>query len=144
MIKKIYQSLIILLTLATISCTGNRKLSQNEDFYSFTKKFYKDSSFQYNRIFFPLEIVEHMGNIKPDPANEYQSNIETKQLTKETMPRMIKSIDDYPEMYDRKIDSTSTGIDEKIFIPRSGYIETRSFILDRKKWYLRHINIINL
>jgi hypothetical protein len=142
--KQVFAGLILVLSVAIVSCTSTKKLSKNEDFESFNKKFYKDSSFQYSRIHFPLELVEYMGNIKQDPESEYQSNVETNQLTEKTLPRMIKSIDDYPDMYKRKLDTTKTGIDEKIFIPNSGYIETRSFILDGKKWYLRHINIMNL
>ena len=57
---------------------------------------------------------------------------------------MIKSFSKYPEIYERMLDTTATGIDEKIYLPNSGYSETRSFILDGKKWYLRHVNIMNL
>jgi hypothetical protein len=56
---------------------------------------------------------------------------------------MIKSINDYPETYERKIKTTTKRIDEKIYIPNSGYNETRSFILNGKKWYLQSITILN-
>ncbi|PLX23868.1 MAG: hypothetical protein C0599_03375 [Salinivirgaceae bacterium] len=136
--------LIIVILFALLSCSGTKKISSIEDFKSFNKKFYNDSVFQYNRILFPLEIVEHLGNIKELSTSDQKSNIDTKQFTKKTLPRTIRSINQYPDTYERKIEKTQTGIDEKIYIPSSGYIETRSFVLEGKKWYLRRVFILNL
>jgi hypothetical protein len=45
-------------------CSSTKRLSKTEDFESFSKRFYTDSIFQYNRITFPLKIEEHMAKIE--------------------------------------------------------------------------------
>ncbi|MFO7863959.1 MAG: hypothetical protein R6U85_08180 [Salinivirgaceae bacterium] len=132
----------LLVVVGLIGCTGNKKLSSPEEFQAFHTRFYSDSIFHYSRISFPLEIQEIRGGHRLQ--NDNLTNIDTVQLTKETLPRTVRGIDDYPEMYKSKITHKSTGVEELIYIPRSAYQEIRSFSLMDNRWYLMHLLIIDL
>ncbi|MDA3866412.1 MAG: hypothetical protein PF489_06630 [Salinivirgaceae bacterium] len=132
----------LVLAVGLIGCTGTKKLSSPEDFHKFHTRFYSDSAFHYSRISFPLEIQEMRGGERLQ--NENLTNTDTVQLTKKTLPRTIRSIDDYPDNYKSKITHKSTGVEELIYIPHSAYQEIRSFSLMNNRWYFMHLLIIDL
>ncbi len=134
---------VILLSAILYSCGVKQKLTEPEDFSQFHERFYNDSVFHYKRINFPLEVHENHGNIKSNPEAENDSNSELKQFTEETLPRMLLKIEDYPDHYATKFVKKETGIEEWIYIPKSGYIEKRFFSKMKNRWYLIRINIMD-
>lgn len=135
---------IFSVVLLVFSCSVKSKLSEPEDFSTFQKRFYFDSVFQYDRINFPLEMQQTQGSLPALNDTILDSNIDTVIFTRNTLPQMIKGIDQYPDTYESKTEVTQHGIDEIILIPSSGYMERRSFTLVKNRWYLFHLYIIDL
>jgi hypothetical protein len=139
-----------LITLMSCGLQDNRpsksvdNLTDNEDFDFFIEKFYSDSIFQFSHIIFPLKGEEiDGGNYTPDDIAD-TNETEKKVWVKDDFQRMIPSIKDYPDKYNREITKTNDTVTEKIYIPNSGYYEIRTFIRKENKWFLDYFLIHSL
>ncbi len=139
--KQLLAFLIIVLTI--IGCGIKKPVTEPENFHKFHNKFYRDSVFHYNRINYPLKLYEFYGHVKEDPVGGNANREFHNAFTRETLPRTVRSIDEYPEYYNTKIDTVNNKIVEKIYIPRSTYIETRYFLMKNNRWYLDSIRILD-
>ncbi|ALO15319.1 hypothetical protein L21SP5_01676 [Salinivirga cyanobacteriivorans] len=139
--QKQYIILLITFFIAT-SCGVKGPLTEPENFEKFHKKFYRDSIFHYNRINYPLKVYEFYGHIKEDPEGGNANREFHNAFTRKTLPRTVRSMDEYPDYYKMMVDTNNNKMVEKIYIPHSSYIEKRFFLKKKNRWYLDSIQII--
>lgn len=131
----------------TIHCSNKERKTNNEnhidcnnvveDFESFFLKFHSDSTFQLNRIIFPLEgkfIGENYNPTKKEKKFYWKKkewNFQSDQFTNN-------------EEFKQEKDVTDTLVKHKIFTEESGFSIERHFKLIKCKWYLIYYSEVNL
>ncbi len=133
LIKNIYV-LLLFLIIAIIgfnSCKSSKKSIHHkfEEFDDFSEKFYSDSVFQFSRIVFNLQGSESYIDQKNDDVKE--------EWSKDDLNSMIPGIDKYSDDYEAKLIKTPNIVKEIIFMPQTGYYEVRTFVLMKRKWFLK-------
>lgn len=140
---KLKQNLTLVIAIfVASSCCIKGPLTEPENFYKFRQKFYRDSVFHYERINYPLKVYEFYGHVKEDPGGGNANREFENTFTKKTLPRTVRSMDEYPNHYEMQFDTLDNKMVEKIYIPRSSYIEKRFFLMKKNRWYLDSIQII--
>lgn len=116
--------LFILLAFACHSVKNGRNSKPDEDFNQFYLLFHSDSVFQMERIQFPLEGGSY------DSENETKWNKKNWQLKKYT----VYDVD--TTQYKVEFNFTDTMVNERIYIPNSGFDFLCKYKLIDGKWFL--------
>ncbi len=130
----------LLIISVFLSCATHHEITEEENFHKFQKKFYRDSTFQYSRINFPLSIYINT-NQRVDPEND-ETGHGLKEYTPNDLSGTIKGIDQLPSSYSMQLDTIENKIIEWLVVPRGSYMQKRFFILKNNQWYLDSIQIV--
>lgn len=114
----------------TLDSTSRKSIAISESFEEFYEKFHSDSSFQMNRIKFPLKGYNYDETYSPISEIDY-SNYEWKKSEWEIHSKPIASDSLKVERIVKKEE-----VEEVITIPNSGTEIVRKFTLIDGKWFL--------
>lgn len=126
LMKNITQStLIFLALLLAVACRSSKVQSAKEDFDTFYEKFLTDSSFQMERVQFPLSGIRTTG----------EEEDSTYQWTREEWVMLKKPQLEGTE-FERKLQVSDTVATDEIFTENTGFYFKTVYEPIKRKWYL--------
>jgi hypothetical protein len=131
-----YRILSFSLILLLISCKINnnaKESKETESFMSFREKFYSDTTFQKDRILFPLPGI-NTDDMEIGDSIYFWEKDKWKFLSDFSIAEGIK----------KETAKSDTSILEKMYLQDSGFIVNTEFVLKMDKWYLSRLDISNL
>ena len=132
---------IWLLLIVLASCSFHKQNSSSEEFDAFYERFLNDTTFQLDRVQFPLpnNSVSSVDRIPSDIAEELGINEEGKD-TGEYWTRsnwiILKNIELDTTLYRRELNKSDSVVSERIYINASGFEVQSKFKLVDGKWVL--------
>lgn len=147
---KVLMSLLII-SLLLVYCKSETKVESDngrnlikiENFEEFYSKFYSDSTFQINRIEFPLKGYnsDFDDGIPDDVREELSMKPQEEFMWKKNEWEMLKNVND--ENLKKELNKSDTLVVERIYKEASGYEILRKFKPINNKWYLIYYSYSN-
>lgn len=122
-----YRGLLVLLLLGT-ACRSAKVGTAKEDFSEFYQQFLTDSSFQMQRVQFPL------------PGQKITAEVQDSsyQWTEDEWI-MLKEFELDPTQFERNLQVTDTLATDEIYTPGAGFYFKMVFEPIKRKWYLVYL-----